>query len=85
MCIRDSPDPVKELLEKVSAAIERINAALVADPELLAACETFATTNQPAILEDVYKRQRLLTDGALPSTTSSAGPRKVLACAQEVQ
>ena len=50
------PDPVKELLEKVSAAIERINAALVADPELLAACETFATTNQPAILDAVHAR-----------------------------
>ena len=50
------PDPVEKLLEKVSAAIERINAALVADPELLAACETFATTNQPAILDAIHAR-----------------------------
>ena len=50
------PDPVEKLLEKVSAAIEHINAALVADPELLAACETFATTNQPAILDAIHAR-----------------------------
>ena len=50
------PDPVEKLLEKVSAAIERINAALVADPEPLAACETFATTNQPAILDAIHAR-----------------------------
>ena len=35
---------------------DSINAALVADPELLAACETFATTNQPAILDAVHAR-----------------------------
>ena len=50
------PDPVEKLLEKVSAAIERINAALVTDPKLLAACETFATTNQPAILDAIHAR-----------------------------
>ncbi|WP_197735965.1 SGNH/GDSL hydrolase family protein [Arabiibacter massiliensis] len=53
---RKRPSPVRDLVEKIAAAIAQINEAIEADPQLLAACETFAQVNQPSILAELHAR-----------------------------